>query len=157
MLTRRRSSKRSCDIKVRLDVMMSKSRWSLMAKSKRAKRSNSTAISVWSCNSVIVLRRRTTAGDHESDGRCGDTHAGSNASRRHAQFDHSDPDEVPVVFIDQYGARGETPDKRGETWPLRKLLAPRTSRSDDAPQLIKVKHVTLTRSTKSCCAMHDWS
>jgi hypothetical protein len=51
-------------------------------------------------------------------------------------------DEVPVVFIDQYGARGETPDKRGETWPLRKLLAPRTSRSDDAPQLIRVKHVT---------------
>jgi hypothetical protein len=53
--------------------------------------------------------------------------------------------ELPVLFIDQYGAKGEDPRlaRLGETYPLRRLLAPKISRSDDTPQLIKVKHITL--------------
>lgn len=51
----------------------------------------------------------------------------------------------PVVFVDQYGQGNESPveNKVGETKPLRKLLAPRTSRSAPARQLIEVRHVTV--------------
>jgi hypothetical protein len=51
---------------------------------------------------------------------------------------------LPVVFIDQYGdgqedaARG----RLGETRHLRRLLAPRTSRSDARRQLISVRHIS---------------
>jgi hypothetical protein len=51
---------------------------------------------------------------------------------------------LPVVFVDQYGpaeedaARG----RLGETRHLRRLLAPRTSRSDAPRQLISVLHIT---------------
>jgi len=54
---------------------------------------------------------------------------------------------LPVVFVDQYGpdeedaARG----RLGETRHLRKLLSPRTSRSDAPRQLISVRHVTPDR------------
>ncbi|HMC10104.1 MAG TPA: VWA domain-containing protein, partial [Pirellulaceae bacterium] len=51
---------------------------------------------------------------------------------------------LPVVFVDQYGpdeedvARG----RLGETRHLRKLLAPKYSRSDATRQLISVRHLT---------------
>ena len=50
---------------------------------------------------------------------------------------------LPVVFVDQYGAEGEDliQGRVGETRPLRKLLAPRTSRSEAPRQLIKVRHI----------------
>jgi hypothetical protein len=51
---------------------------------------------------------------------------------------------LPVMFVDQYGAQGEDPNKNryGETFPLRRLLAPLTSRSDAVRQLISIRHVT---------------
>jgi hypothetical protein len=49
---------------------------------------------------------------------------------------------LPVVFIDQFGA-AEDPlrNQLGETRHLRKLLAPKTSRSDAPRQLVKVSHL----------------
>jgi hypothetical protein len=51
---------------------------------------------------------------------------------------------LPVVFVDQYGPDLEDPirGRLGETRHLRKLLAPKTSRSDAPRQLISVRHVT---------------
>jgi hypothetical protein len=51
---------------------------------------------------------------------------------------------LPVVFIDQYGPDQEDAIKGrlGETRHLRKLLAPKTSRSDAPRQLISVRHIT---------------
>jgi hypothetical protein len=52
---------------------------------------------------------------------------------------------LPVVFVDQFGADGEDllRGRIGETRPLRRLLAPRTSRRDAPRQLIQVRHVAL--------------
>jgi hypothetical protein len=49
--------------------------------------------------------------------------------------------KVPVVFIDQYG-RDERPrlNRYGETFPLRRLLAPRTSRQEDEKRLVELRH-----------------
>ncbi|HEX5106018.1 MAG TPA: VWA domain-containing protein, partial [Pirellulaceae bacterium] len=51
---------------------------------------------------------------------------------------------LPVVFIDQYGPEREDAiaGRLGETRHLRKLLAPKTSRSDAPRQLISVRHIT---------------
>jgi hypothetical protein len=54
---------------------------------------------------------------------------------------------LPVVFIDQYG---ETEDldrnEVGETYRLRRLLAPRSSRDEESNrQLVNVKHTTIDR------------
>ena len=61
---------------------------------------------------------------------------------------------LPVVFIDQYGAEGEDPirNRIGETRPLRKLLAPKTARSDAPRQLVKVRHITLDELTQDVLA-----
>jgi hypothetical protein len=58
--------------------------------------------------------------------------------------------ELPVLFIDQYGAKGEDlrTSRLGETYSLRRLLAPKVSRTDESPQLIKVKHITLDELTQ---------
>jgi hypothetical protein len=50
---------------------------------------------------------------------------------------------LPVVFVDQYG-QGEDPrrNRYGETYHLRRLLAPHTGGDDAAGQLIRVRHVT---------------
>jgi hypothetical protein len=55
--------------------------------------------------------------------------------------------ELPVVFVDQYGAGGEDPrrGRYGETRSFRRLLAPVTSRDGDTKQLVKVRHVTVDR------------
>ena len=55
--------------------------------------------------------------------------------------------ELPVVFVDQYGAGGENPQRGryGETRSVRRLLAPVTSRDGDTKQLVKVRHVTVDR------------
>ncbi|MDX1965492.1 MAG: BatA domain-containing protein [Pirellulales bacterium] len=52
--------------------------------------------------------------------------------------------ELPVLFIDQYGSRNEDPraQRFGETYPLRRLLAPKLSANDMSPQLIKVVHLS---------------
>lgn len=52
---------------------------------------------------------------------------------------------LPVVFVDQYGADEENTIKNrvGETRPLRRLLAPVSSRATAARQLIQLRHVTL--------------
>ncbi|MGB2822168.1 MAG: BatA domain-containing protein [Phycisphaerae bacterium] len=49
--------------------------------------------------------------------------------------------KVPVLFIDQLG-RDEKPrlNKYGETFPLRRLLAPRTARQEEDRQLVEVRH-----------------
>ena len=51
---------------------------------------------------------------------------------------------LPVMFVDQYGATGEDPNKNryGETFHLRRLLAPLSSRTDSVRQLISIRHVT---------------
>ncbi|MGE5192554.1 MAG: BatA domain-containing protein, partial [Deltaproteobacteria bacterium] len=51
---------------------------------------------------------------------------------------------LPVMFVDQYGAAGEDPqkDRYGETFLLRRLLAPISSRTESARQLISIRHVT---------------
>jgi hypothetical protein len=51
---------------------------------------------------------------------------------------------LPVMFVDQYGAAGEEPqkDRYGETFLLRRLLAPISSRTDTGRQLISIRHVT---------------
>jgi hypothetical protein len=51
---------------------------------------------------------------------------------------------LPVVFVDQFGADGEDliQGRIGETRPLRKLLAPKTSRRDAPRQLVKVRHIS---------------
>ena len=61
---------------------------------------------------------------------------------------------LPVVFVDQYGAEGEDPIQGlvGETRPLRKLLAPKTARSDAPRQLVKVRHITLEDLTQDVLA-----
>jgi hypothetical protein len=57
---------------------------------------------------------------------------------------------LPVVFIDQYGPDQEDPIKGrlGETRHLRKLLAPKTSRSDAPRQLVNVRHITPAELTQ---------
>ncbi len=52
---------------------------------------------------------------------------------------------LPVIFVDQYGPEEEDAarGRLGETRHLRRLLAPRTSRSEAPRQLISVRHVTL--------------
>lgn len=61
---------------------------------------------------------------------------------------------LPVVFVDQYGAEGEDPirNRIGETRPLRKLLAPKTARSDAPRQLVQVRHVTIDELTQDLLA-----
>jgi hypothetical protein len=51
---------------------------------------------------------------------------------------------LPVVFIDQFGPEQEDAirGRLGETRHIRKLLAPKTSRSDAPRQLISVRHIT---------------
>lgn len=51
---------------------------------------------------------------------------------------------LPVVFVDQYGD-DEDPrhEQYGETYHLRRLLAPKTSRLDAMPQLVKIKHLRM--------------
>jgi hypothetical protein len=50
---------------------------------------------------------------------------------------------LPVVFVDQYGAKDEDPVKKrlGETRHLRKLLAPVTSRRESPRQLVRIRHL----------------
>lgn len=52
---------------------------------------------------------------------------------------------APVVFVDQYAAEEEDPlqGRLGETYALRALLAPRTSRRDAPRQLIQVRHLRI--------------
>ncbi|MCH5374048.1 MAG: hypothetical protein JJ992_08730, partial [Planctomycetes bacterium] len=59
--------------------------------------------------------------------------------------------DLPVVFVDQYGQRGEDPLKNrlGETRPLRRLLAPVTSRSASDRQLVRLRHITLRELDRS--------
>jgi hypothetical protein len=61
---------------------------------------------------------------------------------------------LPVVFVDQYGADGEDliQGRIGETRPLRKLLAPKTSRSEAPRQLIQVRHITPADLTQDVLA-----
>jgi len=51
--------------------------------------------------------------------------------------------KVPVLFVDQYG-ESERPrlNRYGETFPLRRLLAPRTSHDPDQRSLVDVRHRT---------------
>jgi hypothetical protein len=53
---------------------------------------------------------------------------------------------IPIVFIDQYG-EDEDPDKNrlGDTYALRRWLAPRQSRDDTRRQLITVRHTTIEK------------
>ena len=54
---------------------------------------------------------------------------------------------LPVVFIDQYGDT-EDPDRNeiGETYRLRRLLAPQTATDEEAGrQLIRIRHLTVDR------------
>lgn len=51
---------------------------------------------------------------------------------------------LPVVFVDQYGNEEDFEKNRiGETYPFRRLLAPRTSRDDFHRQLIQIRHATV--------------
>ena len=61
---------------------------------------------------------------------------------------------LPVVFADQFGATGEQPrqSRYGETWHLRRLLAPIVSRVDPSRQLVDVRHVRLGEATRDTLA-----
>jgi len=61
---------------------------------------------------------------------------------------------LPVVFVDQYGPNQEdvVRGRLGETRHLRKLLAPRTSRSDAPRQLVNVRHITPAELTQEILA-----
>jgi len=49
---------------------------------------------------------------------------------------------LPVVFVDQYGpAEDPARNQLGETRHLRKLLAPKTSRTEAPRQLVKIRHL----------------
>jgi hypothetical protein len=51
---------------------------------------------------------------------------------------------LPVVFVDQYGGDEDPAQNRyGETFRLRRLLAPVTTRGDYSRQLIQVRHVKI--------------
>lgn len=53
---------------------------------------------------------------------------------------------LPVVFVDQHGADEDLSKNRvGETYPLRRLLAPRASENALRRQLIDVRHTTVDR------------
>jgi hypothetical protein len=53
---------------------------------------------------------------------------------------------LPVVFVDQYGPSEDPRHGRyGETYALRRLLAPITSRDEQSRQLIQVRHTTIDR------------
>jgi hypothetical protein len=58
---------------------------------------------------------------------------------------------LPVVFVDQYGAGGEDVRKNrlGETRPLRRLLAPVTSRGAADHQSLRLRHVTSQQLDRS--------
>ncbi len=59
--------------------------------------------------------------------------------------------KLPVVFVDQYGAAGEDParNRYGETYQLRRLLAPVTTRDPDNRTLIQIRHTTLDRIVRA--------
>ena len=52
---------------------------------------------------------------------------------------------LPVVFVDQLGDRDEAPQRNryGESFHLRRLLAPVTSRTGTQRQLVEIHHVTI--------------
>ncbi|MCA9070057.1 MAG: BatA domain-containing protein, partial [Planctomycetaceae bacterium] len=51
---------------------------------------------------------------------------------------------LPVVFIDQLGSREDVKaGEIGETYPLRRYLAPRLSREEYQRQLIQIRHITI--------------
>ncbi len=52
---------------------------------------------------------------------------------------------LPVVFVDQWGKDQEDPRKNryGETFHLRRLLVPLTSRTERSRQLVEIRHVTM--------------
>ncbi len=51
---------------------------------------------------------------------------------------------LPVVFVDQLGPREDVKaGEVGETYPLRRYLAPRLSREEYQRQLIEIRHVTI--------------
>lgn len=51
---------------------------------------------------------------------------------------------LPVLFVDQWGEQEDPKRNRyGETFPLRRLLAPVTSRADAAKQLVQVRRTTI--------------
>jgi len=60
---------------------------------------------------------------------------------------------LPVVFVDQYG-QDEDPrrNRYGETWPLRRLLAPVTSREDAAERLVRSRRATVDRVDRELLA-----
>ncbi len=58
---------------------------------------------------------------------------------------------LPVVFIDQHGGPGEDPQRNrvGETYALRRLLAPVTSREQAQRELVHVRHATFDHLMRS--------
>ncbi len=56
---------------------------------------------------------------------------------------------LPILFVDQYGAEeGLARQQYGETLPLRRLLAPVTSRADSLKPLVQIKHLTIDQVTR---------
>ncbi len=56
---------------------------------------------------------------------------------------------VPVVFVDQLGAREDPSQNRfGDTLPLRRLLAPRSQLAGGPNQLVQVRHITPDQITR---------
>ncbi len=51
---------------------------------------------------------------------------------------------LPVVFVDQYGSEEDPEQNRyGETYRLRRWLAPRLTRADNRRQLIDIRHISI--------------
>lgn len=60
---------------------------------------------------------------------------------------------LPVVFVDQYG-RDEDPARNrfGETYRLRRLLAPQTTRGGQGRQLVEIRHVRIDQLDQAVLA-----
>ncbi len=58
---------------------------------------------------------------------------------------------IPIVFVDQFGAQDEDAEKNrlGDTYALRRWLAPRMSRDDVRKQLIRIRHTTIDKLEQS--------
>ncbi len=60
---------------------------------------------------------------------------------------------LPVVFVDQYGPSEDPRRNRiGETYRLRRLLNPQTSRGDQNRQLVEIRHVTVDQLDRELLA-----
>ena len=63
---------------------------------------------------------------------------------------------LPVVFVDQYGPQEEKLHRYGDTYWLRRLLAPVSKHGTERP-LIQVRHLKISQLTRETWPTPGWS